>query len=296
MYQKSIVKKMKDLVLFENFDKSFKTTIINYVNEKSDSQMIFGHLCIIHYQEFAQDNNPEIITIAAAIELIILSLDIIDDLQDNDADYLWCHEPAFAMNATLAMIFLAIKLINESTFRHKQVALSILNDFSLKSINGQYLDLINSCKFEESYIRMISLKSGSLTTLSSLLGTVLALGENEPRVAEYSNYIGVIQQIKNDIEDLNIWNKKNDLLNKKFSLPIIFLFEQSEEHSKILTDYYSGATTYLDNQIIEEALMNTGAIHYAIALKNIFKLSALDLIETMSFSKESMQYLKNLME
>ncbi|MFF2796290.1 polyprenyl synthetase family protein [Lysinibacillus xylanilyticus] len=295
LYQKSIIKKMKDLVLCGNFDESFKTIILNYVNEKNDSQMIFGHLCIIHYQEFAQDNNPEIITIAAAIELIILSFDIMDDLQDNDADYLWCNEPAFAMNATLAMIFLAIKLINESTFRHKQIALSILNDFALRSINGQHLDLLNNCRFEESYIEMITLKSGSLTTLSSLLGTSLALGENESRVAEYSSVIGVIQQIKNDIEDLNISNKKNDLLNKKFSLPIIFLFEQNV-YSKTLTDYYSGTTTYLDKQIFKEALMNTGAIHYAVALKNTFKFSALDLIETMSFSEESMQYLKKLME
>lgn len=296
LYQNNILKEMKELVVSEDFHESFRTNILNYIDEKKDSHMIFGHLCMIHYQEFAQDDNLEIIKIAAAIELIILSFDIIDDLQDNDSECIWCNEPAFAMNATLAMIFLAIKLISESSFTHKQIAIGVLNDFVLRSINGQHLDLLNNCRVEESYIEMITLKSGSLTALSSQLGTVLALGKYEPCVEEYSSYIGVIQQIKNDIEDLNIWNKKNDLLNKKFSIHIIFLFEQSEEYSKILTDYYSGTTAYLDNQIFEDALMNNGAIHYTVALKNIFKFKALDLLKKMPFSKKSRLYLEKLME
>lgn len=296
MYQSSIVEKMKDIVLSEDFDKSFKSTILDYVNEKKDSHMIFGNLFIIHYQEFSSEDNVAVLTIAAAIELIILSFDIVDDLQDNDSDYLWCTEPTIAMNATLAMIFLAIKLLNESEFKHKQKALSILNNYVLKGINGQQLDLLNACKLEGNYLEMIASKSGSLTTLSSLIGTILAMGISDSRVAEYSNCIGVIQQINNDIEDLKIWSKKNDLLNKKFSLPIIYLFEHSKEHSEILTDYYTGVTNHLDKRIFEIAFVSTGAIQYALALKNTYKFRALDLIETMPFSDESKQYLKILMK
>lgn len=287
---------MKAIILSEDFDKSFKYTVINYINVKQDSPMIFGHLCIIHYQEFTHSDCSDIITIAAAVELIILSADILDDLQDNDSDYLWCEEPYIAMNIASALIFLAIKLVNGSTFIHKQKALDILNDFALKSIHGQHQDLLNNNRCEKSYLKMISLKSGSLTSLSSLVGTMLALGIHEPRVAEYSNDIGVIQQINNDIMGLKIWNKKNDLLNKKISLPIIYLSENSEELSKILKDYYSGVTAHLDKQVFQDAFINSGAIHYAYALKYTFKYRASHLVETMPFSEDSQKYLKTLME
>lgn len=288
---------MVDIVLlYENVNESFKSILLNYINEKNDSHMIFGHLCIIHYREFSKDNNPTIITVAAAIELIVLSFDIIDDLQDDDTNYLWSKEPDLAMNATLAMIFFAVKSINESQFKHKQLAIGILNDFALKSINGQYLDLLNKCRSEDSYLKMISSKSGSLTTLSSLLGQTLALGESEPRIIEYSNYIGVIQQIKNDIEDLKSWDKKNDLLNKKFSLPIIYLFETGKESSKILANYYNGIISCIDKEYFNEELIESGAIHYAIAMKNTYKYRALKVLETIPFSNESKQYLKLLIE
>ena len=225
---------MNDIIFSADIDKAFKSTLISYVNEKKDSDVIFGHLCIIHYREFANNDNADIITIAAAIELIILSSDIMDDLQDNDANYLWCNEPSLGMNAALAMIFLAIKLIHESAFNYKHEALSILNDFVLKSIDGQYLDLINVCNHEEVYINMMDSKSGSLVALSSLIGTNLALGISDSKVLEYSRYIGVIQQIYNDIDDLKSFDRKGDLFNKKFFKTLFMYSVKSSTLSKFL--------------------------------------------------------------
>ncbi|UZM99271.1 hypothetical protein OL548_02190 [Lysinibacillus sp. MHQ-1] len=43
---------------------------------------------------------------------------------------------------------------------------------------------------------MITLKSGSLTAMSCLIGEVLAKGEVSQEVEAYGKYIGIIQQIK----------------------------------------------------------------------------------------------------
>ena len=196
----------------------------SFKDEKTDVGYSFGKLCIIHYEAFTGHCNEDIYKIAAAVELLILSFDIIDDLQDQDAEYSWSRTPDLSLNTAIAMLVMASKIIRESNFEHKDLAVQILEKYALLSINGQQLDLLNCCRDEQSYLRMIEQKSGSLTAMSCLIGEVLAKGEVSTQVEEYSTYIGIIQQIKNDIQDLKKWDSKNDLLNRKYSLPIIFLF------------------------------------------------------------------------
>ncbi|MEC1180258.1 polyprenyl synthetase family protein [Metasolibacillus meyeri] len=297
-YRIEIIEKMKEIVLLASLDDSFKATLLSYIDEKKDSSMDFGALCTFHYQALVQQPkaDEDIIAIAAAVELLILSFDIIDDLQDGDADYLWCRDPAMAMNAVLAMLFLTIKCIQESTFSYKEQAIQLLHDFALKSINGQYLDIGNCGKDEASYLKMIETKSGALIALSSSIGATLATGQIDARVINYSTYIGVVQQILNDIRDLKTWGKKNDLLNRRFSLPIIYLFEQPAEYADILKEYYNGTIAEIDTAYFKEVLLESGAIRYALAIKNVFKYKALDLIETMPFSSKDKEHLKALVE
>lgn len=298
IYKSDIIVKMKENISLTNIEEPFKAILLSYIDEKKDFTMAFGELCIFHYQVFLGENEnyEEILSIAAAVELLVLSFDIIDDLQDGDANYIWCNEPAIAMNAALVMIFLITKLINESTFQHKLQTLQLLNNFALKSINGQYLDLSNCCRDEASYLQMIKDKSGALTALSSLIGVSLATGRVDECVKEYATYIGVIQQIINDIEDLKSWGKKNDLLNRKFSLPIIYLFQQSETYTDTLEKYYNDPTMYIDTVYFDTVVKESGAINYALAIKNIYKYKALNIIETLSIGKENQQYLKSLLE
>ena len=57
-------------------------------------------------------------------------------------------------------------------------------------------------------------------------------------IETYAKYIGLIGQINNDLEDIKIWNQKNDLLNKKYSLPIIYLMNCEDEKAQMIRDYY----------------------------------------------------------
>ncbi|BDH62476.1 hypothetical protein MTP04_26060 [Lysinibacillus sp. PLM2] len=279
-----------------NLQNHLRSQLLQYIDTKKDHPMIFGNLCVLHYCEFTEEFNPEIYRIAAAVELLVLSFDIIDDLQDQDTSNIWTSTPDLSMNAALAMIFILSNVILESNFNHKHHARIVLDMYALDSINGQQLDLLNSCQSEESYLNMISLKSGSLVTLSCLVGVVLAQGDIDIRVKEYSNLIGVIQQIENDISDVQSINGKNDLLNKKYSLPIIYIFEKQNDVSKHLEDYYQGLVTSMDIDFVKKELFFGGALHYAKAIRNMYRIKALEYIEDVTMKEESKEYIKNLMK
>lgn len=281
----------------ESLDEGLRNMLLSFIETKRNHPMIFGNLCIIHYMEFTNnDEDAEIYKIAAAVELLILSFDIFDDLQDNDTDYLWNSTPQLSMNAALGMVFITMKVIMESHFEHKSLAAEILQKYALKSINGQQLDLLNTCQDEKSYLNMIELKSGSLVTLSCLLGVVLAQGKIDDRVKEYGNMIGVIQQIENDIGAVLSLDGKNDFLNKKYSLPIIYLFKGKDKISRDLRDYYKGQVDSIDRQEIRQAIKDGGALHYATAIKNLYKYRAMEILNELSMSKESKQYIKNMIK
>lgn len=257
----------------------------------------FGTLCVIHYEEYADTFNEDIYKIGAAIELLMLSFDIIDDLQDNDTDYIWTKNPEFSLNAVLAMLTIASKLLRQSSFEHRELALQTIEQYALLSINGQHLDLLNVCQDESSFLQMITQKSGSLTAMSCLVGYILAQGKKSATIEEYGTALGVIQQIKNDIQGLKEWNHNNDLLNKKYSLPIIYIFSLQIGTSKELEVYYNNNDPLRPSvESLAEKLESTGAISYALAIKNLYKYSVLELIETETLSAKSNNYLKKLMK
>ncbi|MGE7690799.1 polyprenyl synthetase family protein [Lysinibacillus sp. NPDC097214] len=268
-----------------------------FKEEKKAVGYSFGKLCYWHYEAFTDCLNEDIYKVAAAIEFLILSFDIIDDLQDKDSDYSWTKTPELSLNVALAMLMMASKTIRETSFEHKSTAIQILEYYALRSINGQQLDLLNTCRDEQTYIQMIEQKSGSLTAMGCLIGEVLAKGETSSKVEEYGKYIGIIQQIKNDIQSLKTWGPKNDLLNKRYSLPIIYLLSQKNDISKSVINYYNDdIDAFLDNNATENELTNGGAIRYAVTMKNVYKFKAFDILENVAINEVCKDYLKKLMK
>ncbi|MCH7324005.1 polyprenyl synthetase family protein [Solibacillus sp. MA9] len=267
-----------------------------FKQEKEQAEFYFGTLCVIHYEAYTDSFNQDIYKIAAAIELLILSLDIIDDLQDKDTDYVWMKTPELSLNSVLAMLILVSKVIRESTFQHRNFVLQAIEKYTLISINGQQLDLLNVCQDESSYLQMIEKKSGSLTAMSCLVGTILAIGKEIDQIKQYGTSIGIIQQIKNDIQGLKELTNKNDLLNKRYSLPIIYLHTIKSEFSEDLRSYYSSDGT-LDGYILADVLKSSGALRYAIAIKNIYKNKAIVIINNNTkINMQRKDYLINLMK
>src|SRR5699024_9389677 len=66
----------------------------------------FGELLVLHYNMLSEFEKKEIYTVAAAIEILILSYDILDDIEDDDCKGKpWLTETqdsSLVLNATTA--------------------------------------------------------------------------------------------------------------------------------------------------------------------------------------------------
>lgn len=178
----------------------------NYLSEfvtfKMKGHFPFGQLVILHYQMF-DGQSKDIFQAAAAVELMILSLDIFDDLQDQDNFSVPWHkiDQSIAMNIATGFLVLSAKALEQTSFERdrKAMANDYLNTQVLKAINGQHTDLMNLIESEEDYIQMVKEKSGSLMASACLVGTALASEKHHDSVNKYGEHIGIIAQIKNDI-------------------------------------------------------------------------------------------------
>ncbi|MFB6467468.1 polyprenyl synthetase family protein [Cytobacillus sp. Hz8] len=284
-------------IVHENIeDDSLKRLIMSYVDHQLTKGFPFGELLVLHYQLYHGKETEEIYFIAAAVELLILAFDILDDFEDQDTTIKpWNQNSNFALNSTTAMQFLCGYIIRKSGFALKDQAIFLLFQYGLQSINAQHKDLQNICQTESDYIEMTIKKSGSLVALSCLIGASLATSHYPKEIEEYAKYIGLIGQINNDLADLQNWNDKNDLIYKKYTLPIIYLLNCEDKEIQFVQDYYQNHLPKNEiihkRAIIERKLRETGAIQYTEVIKKIYQNRAIDLLKKLNIAPDYFQQL-----
>lgn len=291
-----IVKSMYNLIYEQIEQNELKQQLLEYVNYQSAKEFPFAELLVLHYRIFNGTETKEIYLAAAAVEMLILSFDMLDDFEDGDnKDKPWTKKSNLALNATTALLFLSANVIRKTGFKNKEKAISILINYALQSINGQHKDLLNSCRNEADYIDMAIQKSGSLTALSCLTGTVLAAADYPAEVETYSRYIGLIGQFNNDLADIKSWDEKNDLLNKRYSLPIIYLLNYKDEELQFIHDYYENKINKSEiikfQNLISNKLVETGAIVYAEVMKKIYQNKAIGEIKKLNINQYYIHHL-----
>lgn len=270
-----------------------KKYLSGFVEYKMQDDFPFGKIAILHYRMFG-GKSEHIYQAAAAIELMILALDIFDDLQDQDNCAIpWCKiESAISMNIATGLLLLSAKTLEGSSFDFdfKATALNYLNEQVLKAVNGQHIDLCNLIESEEEFISMVKQKSGALLVCACLVGTALATKNNHEYVKQYAEHIGVAAQIKNDSKDLLRWNEKNDFIRKKKTLPILYLIQYQRSEFQIIRDYYGGKVQkeeFIDNKNrLEELINKSGAFEYASVIMRVNQLQAMEQIKAMNVAEE----------
>ena len=259
---------------------------------KSVEERPFGTLCVLHFESFSQEENLEIYLVAAAIEMLILSLDIVDDLQDQDSQEIWMKNPSYSLNTVLYMLHKCMLVILKTSFKHKHQALEIICKYVMRSINGQQLDLQNEGKKEEIYLKMIEDKSGSLTTLSCLTGKVLADGHIDDHCISYSMALGAIQQMNNDMRCLKTWDEKNDFLNGRFSLPILYILNKYSFFTEYLMDVYKcKGKLFIPYSNPVDIFNNSLAFQYSNIVKKNYQNKAKQALEMVSLPKSTKEYI-----
>lgn len=278
--------------------RELKESILNFVDYQFKKGFPFGELSFIHYKMLNGPDSEEIFDVCAAIEMLILSFDILDDLEDNDSidsDKPWLDRRDLALNSTTSLLFLSRMVLGETSFPNKEKAVSMLLEYSLNSIIGQHTDLLNTAKTETEYLEMTEKKSGSLVSLACSIGAVLAMKDYPPEIEIYSNYIGIIAQITNDLEDVRSWDRKNDLLNKKYTLPTIYLLNFEDEEANAIRNYYNNQLNVkwvLNNkEKIGRKLVDSGAIIYAKVIKKNYQKKAVAEIQKLNLNQKYVEQL-----
>lgn len=286
-----IRKSIEQAVLQQVKQHELKEQLLGYVHYQAKQGFPFGELLVLHYNQFNGIATEEIYAVAAAVEILILSFDMLDDFEDEDCvDKPWSTGTNLALNSTTALLFLSVNAIRSTEFENKDKAVTILIHYALKSVSGQHRDLLNSSRSEKDYIEMTLEKSGSLVTLACLIGAVLATDDYPKEIAIYSELIGLVGQISNDLRDISEWNDKNDLLNKKFTLPIIYLLNHPDEELQFIRDYYNhqlSATEIMQNQeFISKKLVETGAITYTEVIRKMQQNRALNEVMKLTIDQQ----------
>ncbi|WP_312754190.1 polyprenyl synthetase family protein [Rummeliibacillus suwonensis] len=249
---------------------------------------------MLHFESFSQEKNLEIYLVAATIEMLILSLDIVDDLQDKDSQEIWMKNPSYSLNTVLYMLYKCISIILKTSFKYKHQALEIICKYVMRSVNGQQLDLQNEGKKEEIYLKMIEDKSGSLTTLSCLTGKVLADGHIDDHCIAYSMTLGAIQQMNNDMRCLKTWDEKNDFLNGRFSLPILYILNKYSFFTEYLIDVYKcKGKLFIPYSNPVDIFNNSLAFQYANLIKKSYQIKATKNLNQFDLTLEAKSYINN---
>lgn len=281
------------------FQGSFKEKAKKFAGFKAEKGLIFGKLTVLHHHLF--DNSVKIIyELAAVIELMILSADIFDDLQDKDNPFTpWSQVPdSIALNIGLGLLSLSNQyaFTISKSIPNGQELLSCIQDYSLDSIAGQHLDLLDLIRGEEDYIQMIRLKSGKLTALACLAGAIAS--QASPHALEiirkYSETVGMVAQVSNDIEGVLRTDTKNDLLNKRMTLPVLYLLNEFNQASKEVV-----REVFADREILEEYLpeivgkiKQSGAVQYAQVQQRMWSLEVSRMIGELPVEDDKRNQLK----
>jgi competence protein ComQ len=291
-----ILEALETIVKDEIQQENLKETIQKYIDAQTKKGFPFAELTILHYQMLNGTDLNKILPVAAAIELLVLSFDILDDIEDGDNNQkLWLSEQSIALNASTAMIFVCIDVIRKTDLKNKEKAISVLLEYSLLSIGGQHMDLLSCCRTEKEYIEMALKKSGSLVSLACLIGATLACDKYLEEIKRYSQFMGLIGQLNNDIYDLRSFEEKNDLLSKKLSLPIIYLFGCNEGGAEIISSYYNGfiqKDELLEKQkFVIDTIVKSGAIVYTEIIKRIYQNKVKTELQHLDIEKKFVEQL-----
>lgn len=269
-----------------------------FTEEKAKEGFPFGLLVVQHFKLFGGESD-EIFKAAAALEFLILSLDIFDDLQDQDNPLpLWSQmDHAIAMNLAIACQTLSQMILSRLEFEEgrKLLLLQHINQLILYAVRGQQKDLLNTTMNEEEYLEMVEEKSGSLMAVACITGTILATGIFHEEVLTYGRWLGTMAQIKNDMKDILRWDLKNDLLRKKRTLPVLYLLNQEQDEFPLLKDFYKGnigKEMILERKVdCIEWIKKSGAIEYASVYLNLHHIKIEELIENMDLDQEQKEKL-----
>jgi competence protein ComQ len=280
---------------------------------KNGEQFKWAHLTILGC-ECVNGGNEVVLPGAVAMELSALAADIFDDIQDQDNDNLpWRQIPtANALNLAICLSMLSYKVLSRlsddpDNRLYKDVS-QLLSHMWVTASDGQFQEVLLDSSEQvtlDQYFRLVEKKSGSLTSCACQIGAILGGASEELvlQVGRFGNYLGIMSQIRNDLNDFLNFEKKKDFVNRKKTLPYVYLLNMLKGDAAVqfeklthlkangLQDFGQDEKTYL-----EQLAKDEGVIHYCRVMYELFREKAIDIIQTIPVSEKNKETLIKLVE
>jgi competence protein ComQ len=236
--------------------------------------------------------------------MIILALDIMDDLQDQDNQVkVWMSwTQSAAMNVYLSLLMGAIAELERSGQELEYTNLvGEVSALILRAVQGQHMDTEHQINSESEYVTSVIQKSGSLIGLACYMGYASA-GMNDPetrfKLEQLADCIGMMAQLENDLRDILRYDIKNDLLQKKKTLPILYLLEHSEKDFPLLKQYYEGNCSkevFLKSKIeCLNYIEASGCVEYTKVIQALYYQKADELLSSIDAVEEWKEKFKEI--
>ncbi|MFN8674079.1 MAG: polyprenyl synthetase family protein [Candidatus Sericytochromatia bacterium] len=214
---------------FERYEKKSKTDLF------SSSIFIFYSILKSYDKQF----NEQAILLGSFCTLYIMSLDLFDDVQDNDLKgkpYEEIGEP-IAINNAITLLFLALdfltKAIELENDNNKKIKyLKIFNEASLLAVKGQHKDLMGE-NFTKTSANILIMQQEKASSISMIAKCAAIFSDCSDEIIKkyqsiYEEMI-LIFQIVDDVRD--IYGKKfsPDLSTNKITYPIAIFLEKAKK-------------------------------------------------------------------
>ncbi len=234
------------------------------------------------------------VTVAAATELFMAGLDILDEVEDGD------HSPlvdeagvAQALNVSTALLLLAQRLLSDlpadGVAPERVPAFArTLAGAGLAATGGQHLDLAAEGQPDvtpDDALDIARRKAGALVSGICRLGAMLGT-DDEGLLALYAawgRHHGTAAQLANDLHDSENVERKSDVARAKGTLPLIF---ERRATRGMGSETLSGASP--------RELQTGGALHFTWVVLEIERQAGAGVLDQLAIRGQSIAHLRAL--
>jgi competence protein ComQ len=229
--------------------------------------------------------------VAAAMEALAASLDVLDEIEDGD------HSPFVlsaglpqALNTSTALLFLSQQIIADMHESSDDSAFVIdlvqtMARLGLRATGGQHKDLsINArsgISLDEA-LQISSEKSGSLAACACRLGA--RIGTAEPDILRlyelFGQHYGTMVQLSNDIHDAQNDLEKSDLSSAKPTLPVLFYLRQLGNPAA--------------ERVSASDVVNSGALHFTWTIFEMQRQRCLAILDELDQRQQKTVHVRSI--
>ncbi len=282
---------------------------------------------LIHYSYkcFKNDDNPEILRLGVAVELVQNFLLIHDDLIDNDdirrgkpSVHKICEKQhsnqkigeSVSIIIGDTAICLANELVAELNIEAEKIVkiISVLNRLTAKVNYGQELDTISNIKniSKEELLMIHKLKTSSYTIeIPLLIGAIMADADEKSVKAlkDYAMPAGQVFQLKDDILGLFGDEKKlgkpigSDLRENKKTLLMINAKKNADQKDLEVLEKILGNLKITKDDVmkVREIVKKTGSLKESDDLIDELSKKAIESLDNSEFNEEGKEFLLELL-